>query len=700
MDLNESLDLLVQEARELLADMDVSLLAIEAHGVNADRINAVFRAAHTIKGSAGLFGLDTIVSFTHLMESVLVQVRSGDLAMEPELAGLLFSCGDHLGSLINTLEAGGDLGAHDPQMRAVLMETLQSFLQSETASPVLRSRVVAASGTPALRTWQIRLQFEPDVLAQGMDPMSFIRYLTNLGEIISITTLTDNLPGLKALDPEACYLIFELELLSTSSHEEIAAVFDFVREGSDIRIQCDAPAVTPAAALPDLEALAARSNPASMAVMEKPAGNSNSSFNPTVNGNPNSNANSNPNSNVNSNAIPGRSHRDNTVIKVEARKLDELIDAVGELVIRSASCHAHPMVRQHAALAELMESAAALVEQIRDRALNLRMVPIGEVFQRFPRVVRDVCKELGKRIELNISGADTELDKSMVEKLTDPLLHIVRNAMDHGIESMAERVAAGKPEQGALTLNAYHQSGTVVIEISDDGRGLDTDKILRKAIERGLVAPDAKLAERDIFNLIFAPGFSTAEKVTDLSGRGVGMDVVRQNIEQLRGTVDIRSTRGAGTSIQIHLPLTLAIIDGFEVAVGDAHFVLPLDMVVECLEFSSSHNNIFSLRGQPLPFLRLAEQFAIPGAAGNRECLVVLQCGDHRAGLVVDRFVGELQAVIKPLGHLLGGMRGFSGSTILGDGSVALLLDIPALVASAARQGSGATLLAGTRLAS
>lgn len=698
MDLNESLDLLVQEARELLADMDASLLAIEAHGVNADRINAVFRAAHTIKGSAGLFGLDTIVSFTHLMESVLVQVRSGDLAMEPELAGLLFSCGDHLGSLINTLEAGGDLAAHDPQMRAVLMETLQSFLQSETASPVLRSSVVAASGTPALRTWQIRLQFAPDVLAQGMDPMSFIRYLTNLGEIISITTLTDNLPGLKSLDPEACYLIFELELLSTSSHEEIAAVFDFVREGSDIRIQCDAPAATSAVVLPDLEALAARNNPASVAAVEKPAGNSNSNL--TVNAHSNSNANSTVYANAHSPVNASRSHRDNTVIKVEARKLDELIDAVGELVIRSASCHAHPLVRQHAALAELMESAAALVEQIRDRALNLRMVPIGEVFQRFPRVVRDVCKELGKRIELDISGADTELDKSMVEKLTDPLLHIVRNAMDHGIESMAERVAAGKPEQGALTLNAYHQSGTVVIEISDDGRGLDTDKILRKAIERGLVAPDAKLAERDIFNLIFAPGFSTAEKVTDLSGRGVGMDVVRQNIEQLRGTVDIRSTRGAGTSIQIHLPLTLAIIDGFEVAVGDAHFVLPLDMVVECLEFSSSHNNIFSLRGQPLPFLRLAEQFAIPGAAGNRECLVVLQCGDHRAGLVVDRFVGELQAVIKPLGHLLGGMRGFSGSTILGDGSVALLLDIPALVASAARQGSGTTLLAGTRLAS
>ena len=246
------------------------------------------------------------------------------------------------------------------------------------------------------------------------------------------------------------------------------------------------------------------------------------------------------------------------------------------------------------------------------------------------------------------------------------------------------RLAAGKPEQGTLALNAYHQSGSVVIEISDDGRGLNTERILRKAIERGLVEPEAQLAERDIYNLIFAPGFSTAEKVTDLSGRGVGMDVVRQNIEQLRGTVDIQSTPGKGSTFRIQLPLTLAIIDGFQVAVGDADFVLPLDLVVECLEFHEQHgNDVFSLRGQPLPYLRLADRFDIPRKQNARECLVVVQCGDQRAGIVVDRFVGEIQAVIKPLGNLLSGMRGFSGSTILGDGSVALLLDIPALVSSA-----------------
>lgn len=656
MDLNESLGILVQEARELLADMEAALLAIEAQGVEPDRINALFRAAHTIKGSAGLFGLDPIVSFTHLMESLLVDVRSGELALEPELAGLLFNCADHLGSLIDCLETGGDLAACEPDLRAVLMDSLRDYWQVEC--PATAAAPALLPGSTDARTWQIQLRFAPDLLAQGMDPQSFLLYLTNLGELISINTGTEALPALADLDPEICYLTFELELLTAASEAEIAATFDFARDGSDIRIRC-------------------LDQPAASAVAPMPA--------PTTKTVTTAGTNTGP-----------RNGRDSSLIKVDSRKLDELIDAVGELVIRSASCHAHPVIRGNAALAELMESVGGLVEQIRDRALNMRMVPIGEVFQRFPRVVRDQCQELGKRIDLQISGADTELDKSMVEKLTDPLLHIVRNAMDHGIEPVADRVAAGKPEQGILRLNAYHQSGAVVIEISDDGRGLDTPKILAKAIERGLVAPEAKLAERDIFNLIFAPGFSTADQVTDLSGRGVGMDVVRQNIEQLRGSIDIQSTQGVGTRFQIQLPLTLAIIDGFEVAVGDSHFVLPLDMVVECLEFSASAgNDIFNLRGQPLPYLRLAQQFAIESTPEGRECLVVLQCGDQRAGLVVDRFVGELQAVIKPLGHLLGSMRGFSGSTILGDGSVALLLDIPALVARAARHATAPLSLHG-----
>lgn len=650
MDLNESLDLLVQEARELLADMESALLQLEAGDISADCINAIFRAAHTIKGSAGLFGLEPIVSFTHALESVLVRVRNNELSIDAELTGLLIRCADYSRSQIDALEQGADLAAHDPQLRRDLIAQLQRYLKDDGAA---RSNAGDSDeqSSGQLRTWKLDLQFAPEVLANGMDPLSFLHYLSNMGEILAMDTRTGALPPLSALEPETCYLAFSLELLTAASAAQLRAVFDFVAEGSRIDIRCI-------------------SAPAELAVENAAAA-------------PMANA-------TNGEAKASRgNNRDNALLKVEARKLDALIDTVGELVIRCASCQNQSEQLRKAGLLELMEEIGNLVEQIRDRALNLRMVAIGEVFQRFPRVVRDVSRELGKQIDLRISGADTELDKTMVDKLTDPLMHIVRNAMDHGIESVADRIAAGKPEQGVLSLNAFHQSGTVVIEISDDGRGLDTDRILRKAIERDLIPADAKLAEKDIFNLIFAPGFSTADTVTDLSGRGVGMDVVRQNIELLRGSVDIRSERGQGTTIQIQLPLTLAIIDGFEVAVGEAHFVLPLDMVVECLEFDQQHfGNIFNLRGQPLPFMRLSQQFGITSTGSGRECMVVLQCGDHRAGVVVDRFVGEIQAVIKPLGKLLGGMRGFSGSTILGDGSVALLLDVPALMQRATQQAS------------
>jgi two-component system chemotaxis sensor kinase CheA len=330
---------------------------------------------------------------------------------------------------------------------------------------------------------------------------------------------------------------------------------------------------------------------------------------------------------------------------------------------------------------------SGLVEQIRDAALTLRMVQINEVFQRFPRVVRDMSREIGKNIELIVTGADTELDKSMVEKIADPLMHIVRNAMDHGIESAEARRAAGKPEIGVLRLNATHESGSVVIEVFDDGRGLDKERILRKALQQGLVTADAGLSERDIFRLIFEPGFSTAEQVTSLSGRGVGMDVVKRNIDALQGEVEIYSNPGQGTMVRIRLPLTLAIIAGFQVVVGGAVFVIPLDLVVECINLSSHqvHNNVVTLRDEPLPFIPLRELFDLPQRESARKSLVIVQYGPLRAGLLVDNLLGECQAVIKPLGKLFSKVKGLSGSTILGDGRVALILDVPHLIAHTGR---------------
>jgi len=675
MDLNESLDLLVQEARELLTDMEAALLAIEAEGVSDGRINAMFRAAHTIKGSAGLFGLETIVSFTHVMESVLVQVRNGEREIDNTLANLMFECADHLGSLIDALETKQDLKQHTPARHADLLAQLHGLLgtQSITASTNSSCGTIAS----AVRTWKIDLQFAADILQQGMDPLSFIQYLGTIGTITLLHTIRDAVPTLAKIDAERCYLQFALELESTANRAQIESVFEFVSEGSTIDVRCieehhneahcidDSNAATPTLAIAPTSVAPVLNAPANAIVSNNMA--STALVNTAL---------------VNTER---RINRDNAVIKLEARKLDQLIDAVGELVIRSAGCQNHPDVRTNANLGELMEAVGLLVAQIRDRALDLRMVPIGEVFNRFPRIVRDVSKELGKRIELTISGADTELDKSMVEKLTDPLMHIVRNAIDHGIESIADRVDAGKPEVGEIRLNAYHQSGAIIIEVCDDGRGLNTEKIYRKAVERGLIAADSKLSEREIFNLIFAAGFSTADQVTDLSGRGVGMDVVRQNIEQLRGTVDIFSTAGQGSRFQIQLPLTLAIIDGFQIAVGKAQFVVPLEMVIECIELParSVSKRIFNLRGQPLPYVRLADQFAIDHETHARECLVVIACGEQRCGVVVDTLVGELQAVIKPLNNILTGIHGFSGSTILGDGRVALVLDVPTLISMA-----------------
>lgn len=647
MDLEQAKGALVQEARELLAAMESALLDIEEAGASGERINAVFRAAHTIKGSAGLFGLDLVVQFTHAMESVLVRVRNGDLAMDPPLCALALACGDYLGTLIDALEAGGELRDPDPDVRARLLAELG--LRLDAAPGGTTASLPAPASAPAGAGWRIALQPAPDLLRQGMDPIPFIEYLERLGDLARIETHAEHLPALADLDPEVCYLDFVAELRGPVERATVLAAFDFIAEDCAIELTpLDEP---PAGGEPPLAAGGATLP----AVLRGEPGERRGGA-----------------------ARAG----EQTLVKVEARKLDELIDAVGEMVIATAGARVLSAGGDELALREAMTELELVVERIRDRALELRMMPIGEVFQRFPRVVRDVSKELGKKIELSISGAEAELDKSMVDKLSDPLMHIVRNAIDHGIEPTAERIAAGKPEHGNLRLNAYHESGSIIVEISDDGRGLNRERIRAKAVEKGLISPEAVLADEEIHALIFAPGFSTAERVTDISGRGVGMDVVRQNIEQLRGSVQIESRPGAGSTFRIQLPLTLAIIDGFQVAVGSASFILPLDLVEECVDVSEREEGcrIVALRGEALPMLDLADTFGIARAPGEHQSMVVVRYGSRRAGILVDRFVGEMQAVIKPLGRLLRGVRGLGGSTILGDGSVALILDIPNLI--------------------
>ncbi|NLC36628.1 MAG: chemotaxis protein CheA, partial [Alcaligenaceae bacterium] len=376
-----------------------------------------------------------------------------------------------------------------------------------------------------------------------------------------------------------------------------------------------------------------------------------------------------------------RNNSDTRLIRVQADKLDQLIDLVGELVIAGASAS---LLARQSGQAHLMEANSVLsrlVENIRDSALQLRMVQIGETFNRFNRVVRDTAREIGKDIELVINGAETELDKSVVEKIGDPLMHLVRNAMDHGIESAGQRQAAGKPGRGRLELNAYHDSGSIIIEVMDDGGGINVQKVEAKAIERGLIQAGHTLTDQEIVNLVFEAGFSTVEAVSNLSGRGVGMDVVRRNIQSLRGSVEVKTWPGEGSCFTIRLPLTLAIIDGFLTTAGDASYVLPLDSVVECLDLQvdATRGDMLNLRGEVLPFIRLRDFFGVAGEPPARENVVVITSGSVKAGIIVDQLLGEFQTVIKPLGQLFRHLRGIGGSTILGSGEVALILDVQAL---------------------
>jgi len=729
MDISQALATFFDESRDLLADMEAILLYAESATLEGDEMNALFRCAHTIKGSAGMFGLEPVVRFTHEVETVLDRVRHGDIAFSPALIGLLLESRDHMANLVAAVTSGEDI---DQAVEAALLERLRQFgggSAGEALATVTSARTVAsaAPGVPATQAeaaasvessgggllgndcWHISLRFDLEVLRFGLDPLSMINFLKTLGDIVHVETVSDGIPDFAELDPELCYLGFEIAFRSEASKAEIEGVFEFISDMARISIlpphsrtddfitlinsldedksrlgellvACgsiteneldNALAAQQAAAEPTrlgevLVAQGAVSPPVVEAALTQQK------------------------------KVEEKRAAEAKSVKVPADRLDALIDQVGELVIAGAATQLQAKRAHNRELQEAASNLLRLVEDVRDTALRLRMTPIGEVFSRFPRVVRDVAKELGKDIELKISGAEAELDKSMIEKIGDPLMHLVRNSMDHGIESPERRAAAGKPARGTVSLNAFHESGSIVIEVADDGGGLNAERIFQKAVEKGLVSADATLAPADIYRLILEPGFSTAEAVTNLSGRGVGMDVVKSNVEALRGTLDIESTPGQGTTMRICLPLTLAIIDGFQVGVGQSTFILPLDSVVECIELppGSDASDYLNLRGEVLPFLRLRNMFAVAGEVPLRQNIVVVRFSGRKAGIAVDRLFGECQAVIKPLGRLFAGISGISGSTILGSGEVALILDVAQLVHGAVATTAPARLAA------
>jgi two-component system, chemotaxis family, sensor kinase CheA len=718
MNLDDALQTFIIEGRELLQSMEDALLNLEQNPEDMEGINAIFRAAHTIKGSSGLFGLDFVVAFTHVAESVLDKVRSAELAVDEQLVALFLEVCDHLGRLLDHVAEGSTPNEDTETVSQILVQRLNVYLTgaepsvSAVTAPVAHvAHVEAVAGQEgddyaSTQYWHISMRFGPDVFRNGMDPFSFIRYMKTMGNIVHIVTILDAFPKFVEMDAESCYLGFEVSFESDADKAAIESIFDFVRDDSSIQI------LPPRSKILDYISLIESMPDTEMKlgeILQKCGTLTESELAQALHKQTQNDSEDKPligevivDEKLVQPAVVAaaldkqKQTKDNkaaeaSLIRVDANKLDQLINMVGELIIAGAGASVIAQREGSTAMLEATSTISRLVEEVRDSALSLRMVQIGATFSRFQRVVRDVSKELGKDIRLEISGEETELDKTVVEKIGDPLTHLVRNSMDHGIESAEVRLERGKPAQGTLKLNAYHDAGNIIIEVSDDGGGLNKDKILSKAIERGIVSEGQNLSDKEIYNLIFEAGFSTADTVSNLSGRGVGMDVVRRNIQALRGTVDIYSEPGLGSTMRIRLPLTLAIIDGFLVGVGSSTYVIPLDMVIECIELGawsqeSTDGNYLNLRGEVLPFSRLRDYFEVDGEPAKRENVVVVRHGDTKVGLVVDRLLGEFQTVIKPLGKVFSQIRGIGGFTILGTGDVALILDVSGLLRQVTRE--------------
>jgi len=677
-----------EEAGELLAELETSLLDLEETPDDNDLINRVFRAMHTIKGSGAMFGFDDIAAFTHEVETVFDLVRNGKMVVTKKLLDLTLKSRDHISAL---LEASAGSGEVDKQAGDALITGLRQLVpQPATAVEESDSTVMAPPGATQAeeaqqKTWRIRFQPNRELLLCGSNPISLINELRGLGNC-QVTAHFDAVPPLESLVGEHCYLHWDIILTSSRGEAAINDVFIFVEDDCQIKVELiDDPSQTDGTDTPKKlgEILIERGDITPEALnkvlqQQRPLGEMLVDQGAVT-------------SEKVESALAEQQHVKKTrqehaapepaaSIRVPADKLDQLVNLVGEMVTVQARLTQVSNTLGDANFISIAEEVERLTNELRDTALNIRMLPIGSTFSKFKRLVRDLSQELGKEIEMVTFGADTELDKTVIEKLNDPLVHIIRNSIDHGIEKPAVRTAAGKPAIGTIRLGAEHAGDSVLITIHDDGGGINRDAIRAKAIELGMIPPGVELSDQEIYGYIFAPGFSMAAKITSVSGRGVGMDVVKRGIEGLRGTIVVDSELGKGTTITLKIPLTLAIIESLLVKIGDSHFVLPLGAVEECVELSradvqASHGrNLAKVRGNLTPFICLRDQFSIVGNRPEIEQIVIVSVRGNRIGFVVDFVVGEHQTVIKPLGILFQDIKGISGATILGDGSVALIL--------------------------
>lgn len=722
------------EADDMLHEMEKHLLVLEDNYSDDEAINAIFRAVHTIKGSSGMFGLNLIMEFTHVVENILDNLRQKKIQNSEKLLALFLSCHDHIADLLNYCQNNecSELNSELNQQGADLVSQLKLYqtviesanlkisseekdepsaivensIQSVDDELIDRSNVAIDESKNVLnKYWHISLRPVKEIFQHGYDPYSFIVYLKKYGIIRNLTIVGNDLPILADLNPELCYLGYEIDFESDVSKDEIIAVFDFIADDCVIKILPPHSKINEylkmlhelpgePLMLGELLVRIGTLTPLELgeAILLQSKGDLSDEIAPKkLLGEIITKEKMVQPAVINAAIVKQQIAKDaenfiQSSIRVDAQKLDRLINLVGELVISGANVNQQAVQYGLTDLTESMSQMSRLIDEIRNSALNVRMIPVAETFSRYKRVVRDLSKELGKEIELVINGGDTEMDKTLIEKISDPLMHLIRNSIDHGIDIPAERIAKGKPAKGTITLNAYYETGSIVIEVKDDGNGLRSDKIRSKAIERQLLREDQVVTDEELYQYIFEPGFSTAEAVTSISGRGVGMDVVKRNVKALRGTISLYSENGVGTSVKIQLPLTLAIIDGFRVEVDSQSYVIPLDMIKECIEINQltieekAGGNFFNLRGDVLPYVRLRDFFKAEKSTQEMENIVIVEYAQHKAGLVVDRLLGEFQTVIKPLGRIYNNLQWLNGATILGTGDVALILDIPMLI--------------------
>lgn len=700
MSMEEFHQIFFEEADELIEAMEAELLEMVFDSDNPERINNVFRAAHSIKGGAATFGFAEITETTHVMETLMNCVRDGEMQVSRDLIDLLLSTVDCVKELLTAAKQGVE---PDAARAATARKALEAYLNgdgaaaepagdtAEAAADPGTGADAAAEQTPAdaaatVPTRTYRIDFKPshELFKTGNDPLHIFRALRELGEL-EVDVDAGSLPELDAFEADTLYLVWSLKVTTEADPETVLEAFDWVEHVCEINLQ----------ELTGTEPSQDHAEDAAPVAEDSAEADPEAEDETAADAGPVEAAGGKPSAPVRKAAAT-----EPTSIRVGIDKIDTLINLVGELVITQSMLGEMGEQIETCDLEKLREGFVQLerhTRELQENVMKIRMVPISNVFNRLPRTVHDLSARLGKKLDLVMRGEQTELDKTVMERIGDPLVHLVRNSVDHGIESPEQRIAAGKPERGVLELCAYHANGDVVIEIHDDGAGLNTEKILAKAREKGLVGPEERPSDPEVHQLIFHPGFSTADQVSDISGRGVGMDVVRQNIRELGGAVDIVSEAGKGSTFTIRLPLTLAIVDGQLLRVADQVYIIPLVSILESIQLREDNlrsladrGQLYRIRGEYVPVVALTRLFGIRQSEADRSrepLLVLVESGYGKIGLLVDDLLAQQQVVIKSLESNYRPVPGISGATILGDGRVALILDIPGLLKLARTDG-------------